>query len=260
MKQTWVFPILLSTIVCCNQSEQISKNQQVIQTDMVRIDAGTVDSFGVGRIENVATFYIDKHLVTYEQYNLFINAGGYKRKKYWSSKGREFLKKYKYSVPSTYHEEYLNKSQLPVTGVSWYEAQAYAKWRGVRLPTAAEWAFACQGPRKQRYPWGNRFDYDAIGYHVRFAPYPVGSHETNVSPHGVFDMVGVVWQWCEDAYEGNDFRQDAEPTGTLPGPHKILRGGGWISIRKHFESDYLYFDKPFHRLVTYGFRCAMNAE
>ncbi len=229
-------------------------------TEMIHVPRGTIDVFGNGTIMPVAAFYMDKHLVTYSHYEQFIKAGGYEEKQHWSEEGRKFLEHYQYTVPSTYPEEYLNRGQLPVTGVSWYEAEAYANWRGVRLPTAAEWTLACQGYNKQRYPWGNDFDFDAIDYRIRLAPYPIGSRQKNVSPFGVFDLVGNVWQWCADTYEGENFRSSVMPTGTRPGPQKILRGGGWMSLRKHFESDYLYYDKPYHRLATYGFRCAKDAD
>ncbi len=266
IRATWILFLMCSIITACElpgpqRDEQTQQErQQMTQTEMVRIAGGTVDPFGTGEAVTVSPFYLDKHLVTYQQYNQFIEDAGYKKKEYWSAEGRKFLEKYEFWVPSTYHEKYLNRKKLPVTGVSWYEAEAYANWRGARLPTAAEWTLACQGDTKQRYPWGNDFDFEAIDYRARLAPYAVGSREKNVSPAGVFDLVGNVWQWCANVYEGKDFRLEPEPTGTKPGPQKILRGGGWMSLRRHFESDYLYYDKPFHRLATYGFRCAKGAE
>jgi len=259
--------LLLCGIFACElpgpqQADQTQNNEEPpkMQTQMVEVNGGTVDPFGTGETVIVAPFCWDKHLVTYEQYNQFIEAGGYKSQKYWSAAGRKFLEKYEFWVPSTYHEDYLNRKSLPVTGVSWYEAEAYAKWRGARLPTAAEWALACRGDTQRRYPWGDQFDFEAVDYRSRLAPYAVGSRERNVSPAGVYDLVGNVWQWCADAYEGKDFRLEVEPTGSKPGPLKILRGGAWMSLRRHFESDYLYYDKPFHRLATYGFRCAKDIE
>ena len=261
MKTIWILLILLSVTVACQRHSQTPERKHMIQSDMVRIEGRTVNPFGIrGEAVRVDTFYLDKHLVTYEQYNQFIEAGGYVEPRYWSPEGIKFLNAYEFTVPSTYHEEYLNKSELPVTGVSWYEAEAYSNWRNARLPTAAEWTLACQGSNKQRYPWGNAFDFEAVDYRTRLAPYPTSSHEKNVSPVGVFDLVGNVWQWCKDAYEGEDFRRSVSPTGTRPDPQKILRGGGWMSLRKHFESDYLYYDKPHHRRATYGFRCAKDAE
>lgn len=260
----WIQFIMFSIIIGCElpgpQQDEPNKEQQMKQPEMIKIEGGTVDPFGTGETVSVVPFYLDKHLVTYEQYIKFIEDGGYRNKRYWSEEGRKFLEKYEFWMPSTYEELYLNRKKLPVTGVSWYEAEAYANWRGVRLPTAAEWTLACQGDTKQRYPWGNEFDFEAIDYRARLAPYAVGTQEKNVSPVGVYDLVGNVWQWCADAYEGKDFRLDAEPTGTKPGPLKILRGGGWRSLRIHFESDYLYYNKPFHRFATYGFRCAKDAE
>ncbi len=256
--------MMFSIIMACElpgpQQNESNKEQQMVQPEMIMIEGDTIHPFDTEETVTVSTFYIDKHLVTYEQYQKFIEDGGYGKKKYWSEKGRKFLEKYEFSVPSTYAEKYLNRKALPVTGVSWYEAEAYANWRGARLPTAAEWTLACQGNTKQRYPWGDEFDFEAVDYRARLAPYAVGSREKNVSPVGVYDLVGNVWQWCVDSYEGKDFRLEAEPTGTKPGPLKILRGGAWMSLRRHFESDYLYYDKPFHRLATYGFRCAKDVE
>ena len=256
--------LIFSIIIACElpgpQRDGQNKEQEMAQNEMIKIESGTVDPYGTGETVKVSPFYIDKHLVTCEQYKQFIDDGGYKKKKYWSEEGRKFLEKYEFWVPSTHHEEYLNRKAFPVTGVSWYEAEAYSNWRGARLPTAAEWTLACQGNTKQRYPWGDEFDFEAIDYRARLAPYAVGTQEKNVSPVGVFDLVGNVWQWCADDYEGKDFRLEAEPTGTKPGPLKILRGGAWMSLRRHFESDYLYYDKPFHRLATYGFRCARDVE
>ena len=143
----WLLFPLLSGIVACElpgpqgdeqtQQTKPNKEQQMTQTEMVRMEGGTVDPFSTGETVNVAPFYLDKHLVTYQQYNQFVEDGGYKKKKYWSEEGHKFLEKYEFRVPSTYNEVYLNKNALPVTGISWYEAEAYANWRGVRLPTAA---------------------------------------------------------------------------------------------------------------------------
>lgn len=261
--------LLLSGIMACDSPDmpraehlrqvESKREREMTHAEMVKIEGGRVDPFGTGDRVSVAPFYLDKHLVTYEQYNEFIRAGGYKNKKYWSAAGQAFLEKYEFWAPSTYYDNYLNRQALPVTGVSWYEAEAYAKWRGARLPTAAEWSLACQGSETpRRYPWGDAFDFAAIDYRSRLAPYVVGSREQNISPVGVFDLVGNVWQWCADSYEGRDFRLDGEPTGRDAGTQRVLRGGGWMSIRTHFGSDYLYYDKPFQRLCTYGFRCARD--
>ena len=70
--------------------------------EMIRIPGGSIDVFGNGTVMTVDTFYMDKHLVTYEQYNQFIKAGGYEEMQYWSEEGRNFLERYQYTVPSTY--------------------------------------------------------------------------------------------------------------------------------------------------------------
>lgn len=253
--------VLLSSIIgACQQNTQTTKDQLPMQTEMVYIPEGVVDPFSSGDTTTVTAFYMDKYLVTYAQYKQFIDAGGYNEKKYWAPDGWKFLKQHEYTLNSTYHEAYLSKEQLPITGISWYEAEAYARWRGARLPTAAEWTLACQGNTPKKFPWGDDFDYEAVNYKIRVAPYPVGSSKKNVSPFDIFDLVGNVWQWCSDEYNGKDFLRDLDPQGYNPGPQKYLRGGGWTSLRKHLESDYLYYDKPYQRLATYGFRCAKNVE
>ena len=122
-RATWILFLMFTVIVACElpgpQSDEQTqqKEQQMTQLEMVRIAGGTVDPFGTGETVTVASFYLDKHLVTYQQYNQFIEDGGYKKKKYWSAEGRKFLEKYEFWVPSTYHEKYLNRKKLPVTGV-----------------------------------------------------------------------------------------------------------------------------------------------
>ncbi len=130
MKTIAALLLLMSVALACQQYPQTPEEQQMSHPEMIQIPAGTVDPFGNGDIRSVKAFSIDKNLVTYQQYQQFIEAGGYVEPRYWSSEGIAFLNTYAFTVPSTYYEKYLNKSNLPVTGVSWYEASAYAKWRG----------------------------------------------------------------------------------------------------------------------------------
>ena len=87
----WILFLMCSILIACElpgpQRDELNKEQEMIQPEMVRIEGGTVDPFGAEETVTVSPFYLDKHLITYEQYNQFIEAGGYKEKKYWS-KGR----------------------------------------------------------------------------------------------------------------------------------------------------------------------------
>ena len=222
-------------------------------------------------------FYIDKHEVTNAQFEEFIFAGGYKKKKYWTQAGWEFIQKerfyyiyptremYRIDIPLGYGDNTVSTApDHPVIGVSWYEAAAYAKWAGKRLPTEAEWEKAARGTNKKRlYPWGNKMDFKKLNYfpHQQMLR-PVGSFPKGKSPYGVLDMAGSVWEWCADWYGENQYVQNEKknPKGSATGELKILRGGGWDSIRLQLRCTHRHAEKPTHRAYTVGFRCVKDVN
>ena len=224
----------------------------------------------------VDAFYIDKHEVTNAQFEEFILAGGYKKRKYWTEASWEFIQKervfysspmrntYRINAPLAFGDNAVStEPDHPVIGVSWYEADAYAKWVGKRLPTEAEWEKAARGTRKKRiYPWGNKMDFEKLNYFPHQQKLmPAGSFSEGKSPYGVLDMAGSVWEWCSDWYAGIYSQGERKnPKGPARGELKVLRGGGWASIRLQLRCANRYAEKPTHRAYTVGFRCVKDVE
>ena len=207
---------------------------------------------------HVDAFYIDKHEVTNAQFEEFILADGYNKRKYWTKEGWEFIQKERFFYVHPGKEKYRIDKPLgfggnsistapdhPVIGVSWYEAAAYAKWARKRLPTEAEWEKAARGTDARLYPWGNAFDFSKINYfphHQKLLH--VGSFFTGASPYGVMDMAGSVAEWCANG----------------KGENKAHRGGGWNATRLQLQCTSREEAVPTYRHYTLGFRCAKDAD
>ena len=189
---------------------------------------------------SVNPFFIDINEVTRAQYHEFINKTGHAAPANWSGK----------QLPS-------GTGQLPVTDVSWGDADAYAKWAGKRLPTEEEWEFAARGPKGPLYPWGNDWQQgsaNANGATKTMAD--VGTHK-GTSPFGAYDMVGNAWEWT-------DSRMRAYPGGKLPETTasnlKVLRGGSYKSNRTQATTTYRFGWRASGEAsyAETGFRCAKD--
>ena len=240
--------------------------------DMILIPAGEfimgTDSEGAKVDQKPAhrvyldTFYIDKHEVTNAQFEAFIVDGGYQNRKLWTAAGWNFIQKHQIKTPLHHGQNSVSiEPDHPVIGVSWYEANAYATWAGKRLPTEAEWEKAARGTKGHVYPWGNEMDFSRLSYfphHEKILG--VGSFPSGASPYGVLDMAGSVWEWCADWYGENYYSQSLQknPTGPDRGEYRVLRGGGWNSIRLQLQCSYRYYDKEDRRAYNIGFRCAQD--
>jgi formylglycine-generating enzyme required for sulfatase activity len=192
-------------------------------------------------------YWIGKYEVTRGEYAQFMAAGGYSNQAYWSSAGWSWRLTASSSYPSVgpprTQPSYWAASQNwgtgtftqtdshPVVGVSYHEAEAFCNWAGGHLPTEAQWERAARwtGSYPNVYPWGNTWDaekcnnlYDSL--YPRCQSTPVGAYSSGASPYGCMDMVGNVWDWCQEWYKS--YPGSSSPfdyTNSL----RAQRGGSW---------------------------------
>lgn len=190
---------------------------------------------------SVRAFYLDAHEVTCEQYAKFVAETNRRPPPTWPG-GR-------YDPAS---------ARLPVTGVGWDDAQAYALWAGARLPTEEEWEFAARGADGRLYPWGNLWQPDSANAAQSSAGRmtAVGSFPAGASPFGALDMVGNAWEWTAS-------RLKAYPGGSLPEQRgkdlMVIRGNYWngkaTQATATFRRGYPARDEDYRNT---GFRCARD--
>jgi formylglycine-generating enzyme required for sulfatase activity/RNA polymerase subunit RPABC4/transcription elongation factor Spt4 len=193
---------------------------------------------------SVTPFFIDKLEVSCGDYQRFIDATGHQVPSNWN--GRTF--------PA-------GAQNLPVTGVNWDDANAYAEWIGKRLPTEEEWEFAARQGDGRRYPWGNDWRADAANVTGASAGHlvDVGSFPEGKTAAGVMDLVGNAWEWTANdlkPYPGGDFSFDRGRD------FKVIRGGSWKEAKDQATTTYrgyLAAREGKDYSVT-GFRCAKNAS
>jgi formylglycine-generating enzyme required for sulfatase activity len=203
------------------------------------------------------SFYIDKFEVTNGRYIEFVRATSHRIPQHPQDASRNLWQKN--MMPESVADR-------PVINVDWYDAEAYCKWAGKRLPTEAEWEKAARGGDDRRFPWGNvEPTAKHLNYNQRWIGektlMPVGSYELGKSPYGVYDMAGNVWEWVNDWYDDRYYEKSPakNPPGPETGSHKVLRSSGWLvetplgRIFTRVKSD------PLIRNESTGFRCAMDA-
>ena len=138
----------------------------------------------------------------------------------------------------------------PMVNVTWHDANAFAKWAGCRLPMEREWEKAARGTDGREYPWGNTFDPERCVCSVvkkRSSTAPVGSSPAGVSPYGCLDMVGNVWEWCEDWYDYDRRR--------------VLRGGSWVNNNiDYFRASHRDCFNPGNTDISRGFRVVFQGS
>ena len=189
-------------------------------------------------------FWIDKYEVTVAAFQAFVEAGGYQDQALWSEAGWAWLGEQPISkLPRPCSSHGLDHPRLCVT---WYEAEAYANWRGGRLPTEAEWEYAARGPESRAYPWGDEWDPGRCNVLQSPGPMPVGSFPQGASWVGAEDMAGNAMEWVRDWLDVEYYKGGSmtNPSGPAEGTIKIEKGGWWGSNLFVARSAYRHFEDP----------------
>jgi formylglycine-generating enzyme required for sulfatase activity len=217
------------------------------------------------------TYWIGKMPVTNAQFRPFVAGDGYTNPDYWTDAGWQWRKAKQIVAPRFWDDAKWNGDDYPVVGVSWYEAVAYCRWltaqTGIlfRLPTEAEWEKAARGPDGRIWPWGNTWEDGRCNSQEagKGRTTPVGSYPDGVSPYGVLDMAGNVWEWTATKwwktypYQVEDEWADVYLAGDI---RRTIRGGSWYFNHNHIRGAYRSFDRnPRYRLIYIGVRLASHS-
>ena len=222
-------------------------------------------------------YKIDRFPVTNEQFMKFIDDGGYETYKHWLSDGWEKVKKNDWGAPMYWEKidgrwhvrDFLGIRKInpnePVCHVSYYEADAFCKWAGKRLPTEAEWEkAACWDEGKQEktiFPWGNDDptpDRCNLLESHHWGCTEVGSYPNGESHYGCQQMMGDVWEWTSSEFTGypgfkSGFDEYNDKWFTN---QKVLRGGSFGTPKMSIRGSYRNFFRLDERWLFSGFRCA----
>ncbi|GLW98743.1 ergothioneine biosynthesis protein EgtB [Microtetraspora sp. NBRC 16547] len=220
-------------------------------------------------------YWIDRWPVSNRDYLVFIGEGGYGDPRWWRPEGWAWLQKQGIHAPlfwtgngddgwwrSRFGRMEPVPPDEPVQHVSWYEADAYARWAGKRLPTEAEWEKACGG---RTFPWGDTgpgADQANVG-HRAARPAPVGAYPAGAGPYGAEQLIGDVWEWTGSwfqPYPGFRSFPYAEYSEVFFGEtYRVLRGGSWATHPTAVRTTFRNWDYPIRRQIFAGFRCARGA-
>jgi len=215
----------------------------------------------------VPAFYLGLFTVTNRQFARFLTESGASREqmRFWMPKAEHvfFPAKGKdaFQVKGGYEDH-------PAIHVSWYGAEAYCHWAGLRLPTEVEWEKAARGGDGRLYPWGNDWRADCLQWAGSASPgqssAPVNAWFEGRSPYGIYQMAGNVEEWCADSYESAVYRRylTGNPHAPTTGSRRILRGGSCLgksplgfrcAMRRAHEPS-------FPRVLYTGLRCACDVR
>jgi iron(II)-dependent oxidoreductase len=225
--------------------------------DMVRVEAGpfTIGSPADGfaydnerprHVVELPAFEIDRVPVTVGDWIEFMDAEGAAEPLHWNG-----------TAPD---------ARLPVMHVSWDEAVAYARFRGKRLPTEAEWEKAAAwdpaSGESYRYPWGEAAPSPVLANldQTGFGPAPAGAYPHGASPCGALGMIGDQWEWTSTefgpykGFRAHPYREYSEVF--FERGYRVLRGGSWATRPRVADNRFRNWDLPQRRQIFAGFRCA----
>jgi ergothioneine biosynthesis protein EgtB len=226
-------------------------------------------------------YALDRALVSNGDFLEFMRDDGYQNFRWWFSEGWEVVNREQWRAPlywELHDSEWMirdfsglhpatSKANEPVSHVSFYEASAFAKWAGKRLPTEAEWekaaAFNPKTRQQRAFPWGDAtVDVTKANLFENglWAPAPVGAFPAGQNSYGCHQMIGDVWEWTTSdyvPYPGFKSEFD-EYNDKWFVNQKVLRGGSYATPQSHIRSTYRNFFHAHERWMVSGFRCAKD--
>jgi gamma-glutamyl hercynylcysteine S-oxide synthase len=230
---------------------------------------------------DVRRYLIGQVPITNATYLTFVEGGGYERREWWSDEGWHWKEQYDITRPMAWTADYAAEWRLgalellhpdrPVVHISWFEADAFARAHGARLPTEIEWEKAATWDHEigfaQANPWGPEAaapGFHANVDHVECGPAAVGSYPGGASPYGCLGMVGDVWEWTASDFGGypgfvpHPYKEYSE---VFFGPeYKVLRGGSWATRARVITPTFRNWDYPQRRQIFSGLRIAKDGE
>jgi iron(II)-dependent oxidoreductase len=232
----------------------------------------------VHRLE-IPAFWLDVMPVTNGDFMTFMGEGGYQMRELWSDEGWQWLRESQVAMPQYWMwqdggwwsrcmgRDALIDFTRPVCHVSCFEAEAFARFVGKRLPTEFEWeAAASWDPETQsrrQYPWGNMPPSPHVANldQLAYGPAPVGALPGNISPVGCYGMIGDVWEWTSSDFL--PYSGSSEPSPSLGENQtqqaRVLRGGSWATRSGAVRATSRRAEQPDARHLFSGFRCARDA-
>ena len=194
------------------------------------------------RVRITRGFWLGRTPVTVEAYRRFCEATG-----------REM------PVAPDFNEDWQHEDH-PIVNVSWEDAAAYCEWAGGRLPTEAEWEYAARGGTTQRCWWGKEFDEQKVWCRRNSDSSTQRGGTKPANPWQLQDVLGNVWEWCADWYDGDYYASSsvADPEGPSSGDGRVVRGGSWVLDPWYLRVSYRGWGDPGYWDVSVGFRCARD--
>lgn len=259
--------------------DQFLRAKQALEQAMALVGEArvTLEAAGLsqGGVIHVEPFYLDRFTVTNRQFYEFVAAEAYRQPALWETSiwpaVAEMIDSTGAAGPRWWREGCFEPGQdsLPVVGICWHEAAAYARWAGKRLPSDAEWVRAAAYPdnspgnRPRPYPWGDAMEAgranlwgSGLG---RVAA--VDQFSEGATPNGICQLIGNVWQWTSGNFRGTglEAEDDRSAPWSLPSPWKNIRGGAFDT---YFDSQatcqFVSGEDPRRRRRNIGFRCAIG--
>lgn len=242
---------------------------------------GAYDNERPAHIVELGAFEIDRFPVSNRDYAAFLDEGGYENESVWSPEGWVWRTAAGIGSPKHWRRDAGRQwrtsrfgadepldPERPAVHVSWYEADAYARWAGKRLPTEAEWEKAASwdpgAEAKRLFPWGaepathGRANLDQLA----FAAAPVGAYPAGASAYGVEQLLGDVWEWTASEFQpypgfaSFPYREYSEIF--FGNEYRVLRGGSFATCPGAIRTTFRNWDFPIRRQIFAGFRCARD--